>query len=214
LGKNANHSDWVTEVKYAQVDPDVLKRINTIEKPLNDTDKDGVVDYLDLQNNTPSGITVDTKRQYIDTNKNRTPDELEPEKIQQIKDQNLATAIEQTENSAFKSLLNNGLVNVFYDVNKDEPNNESTNSIFGVISLMKKNPSINIKLVGYSDRTGIESKNQELSEQRVKKLFDFIVMSGIDSKRIKIIGQGVDNSISSNSKIALQLARRVSILLE
>jgi OOP family OmpA-OmpF porin len=181
---------------------------------LNDTDKDGVVDYLDLQNNTPSGITVDTKRQYIDTNKNRTPDELEPEKIQQIKDQNLATAIEQTENSAFKSLLNNGLVNVFYDVNKDEPNNESTNSIFGVISLMKKNPSINIKLVGYSDRTGIESKNQELSEQRVKKLFDFIVMSGIDSKRIKIIGQGVDNSISSNSKIALQLARRVSILLE
>jgi OOP family OmpA-OmpF porin len=214
LGKNTNHSDWVTEVKYAQVDPEILKRLSLLESLVVDTDKDGVADNNDLQNNTPNGVVVDSKGQFIDTDNNGTPDEFEKEKIQQIKDQNLATAIEQTENNAVKSLLNNGLVNVFYDVNNDEPNNASTNSIFGVISLMKKNPSINIKLVGYSDRTGIESKNQELSEQRVKKLFDFIVMSGIDSKRIKISGQGVDNSISSDSKTALQLARRVSILME
>ena len=214
LGKNANHSDWVTEVKYAQVDSEILKRLSLLESLVVDTDKDGVADNNDLQNNTPNGVMVDSKGQFIDTDNNGTPDEFEKEKIQQIKDQNLATAIEQTENNAVKSLLNNGLVNVFYDVNNDEPNNASTNSIFGVISLMKKNPLINIKLVGYSDRTGIESKNQELSEQRVKKLFDFIVMSGIDSKRIKISGQGVDNSISSDSKTALQLARRVSILME
>jgi OOP family OmpA-OmpF porin len=214
LGKNSNHSDWVTELKYAQVEPELLNRINTLEALLYDTDKDGVADYLDLQNNTPSGMIVDSKGQFIDTNTNGTPDELEPEKIKQIKDQDLVAAIEQSERNTVKSLLNNGLVNVFYDVNKDEPNYASTNSVFVVISLMKKNPSMNIKLVGYSDRTGIESKNQELSEKRVKKLFDFIVMSGIDPARIKIIGQGVDNSISSDSKTALQLARRVSILME
>ena len=78
---------------------------------------------------------------------------------------------------------------------------------------MKKNPSVNVKLVGYSDKTGSEKINQYLSEQRVKNLYDFLVLSGISESRLKVIGQGVDNSISSDSKTAFQLARRVSILL-
>ena len=110
--------------------------------------------------------------------------------------------------------MNNGLVNIFYDINKDEPNNASTNSIYGIISLLKNNPSMTIKLTGYSDRTGSESTNKYLSERRVKKIYDVILLGGISPERIKIIGEGVDNSILSNSKTALQLARRVSVIIE
>jgi OOP family OmpA-OmpF porin len=214
LGKNEKHSDWVIVEKTTQVETELLKRISTLEALLVDTDKDGVADVKDLQNNTPSGLNVDAKGQFIDTDNNGTPDELEVEKIQEIKAQNLAAASEQSENNTFKSLLNNGLVNIFYDINKDEPNNASTNSIYGIISLLRNNPSYKIKLTGYSDRTGSEIVNKNLSERRVKKIYDIILLGGIAPERIKIIGEGVDNSISSNSKTALQLARRVSILMD
>ena len=214
LGKNEKHSDWVIVEKTTKVKTELLNRISTLEALLVDTDKDGVADVKDLQNNTPSGLNVNARGQFIDTDNNGTPDELEVEKIQEIKAQNLAAVIEQSENNTFKLLLKNGLVNIFYDINKDEPNNASTNSIYGIISLLRNNPSYKIKLTGYSDRTGSESANKNLSERRVKKIYDIILLGGIAPERIKIIGEGVDNSISSNSKTALQLARRVSVVIE
>ena len=222
LGKKENHSDWFIPKIIAEVDPETNKRLDEIETLMNDTDKDGVLDYLDVQNNTPSGVVVDSRGRYIDTNRNGTPDEFEPKVIEDFKIQNLVQAIGKTGNSeknenyesdAFKSMLENGLVNMFYDSNKVEPNRGSTNSLYGIISLLKKNPTVNVKLVGYSDKNGSEKANQNLSEQRVKKLYDLLVLSGISKSRLQILGQGVDNSIPSNSKTAFQLARRVSILL-
>lgn len=213
LGKKENHSDWFIPKIIAEVDPETNKRLDEIETLMNDTDKDGVLDYLDVQNNTPAGVVVDSRGRYIDTNRNGTPDEFEPKIIEDFKIQNLVQATEKAESDAFKSMLENGLVNMFYDSNKVEPNRGSTNSLYGVISLLKKNPTVNVKLVGYSDKNGSEKANQNLSEQRVKKLYDLLVLSGISKSRLQILGQGVDNSIPSNSKTAFQLARRVSILL-
>jgi OOP family OmpA-OmpF porin len=213
LGKNEKHTDWFIPKIVVPVNPEVTNRLDKIEALLNDTDKDGVVDYLDVQNNTPNGVIVDTKGRFMDTNGNGTPDELEPKVIEDIKVQKLAEAMLQSENNAFKSMLDNGLVNVFYDVNQVEPNRSSANSIYGIISLLKKNPTINVRLVGYSDKRGSEKANLNLSERRVKKLYDLLILSGISEARLKIIGQGVDNSIPSNSKTAFQLARRVSVLL-
>lgn len=214
LGKNQKHSDWFVPKIIPEVDPEVNRRLDEIETLMNDTDKDGVVDYLDMQNNTPSGVIVDAKGRYIDTNRNGTPDEFEPNTIEDIKVQRLAQATQQSDNSAFKSLLENGLVNVFYDVNQDNPNKGSTNSVYGIISLLKKNPTVNVKLLGYSDKTGNEKENQKLSERRVKKLYNLLVLSGISESRLKIIGQGEDNSIPSNSDVAYEMARRVSVILD
>ena len=213
IGKNKKHSDWYLSKNVYDIDPKVSNRLDEIEKLMNDTDRDGVVDHLDLQNNTPGGLAVDLKGRYIDVNRNGTPDEFELEIIENDKIESKAQATQQSNNDAFKSLLENGLVNVFYDVNKVEPNIGSTNSVYGIISLLKKYPSINVKLVGYTDKSGSQKINQNLSEQRVKNLYNLFVLSGISKSRLQIIGQGVDNSIPSNSKTVFQLARRVSILL-
>ena len=214
LGKNQKHSDWFIPKIIPEVDPEVNRRLDEIETLMNDSDKDGVVDYLDMQNNTPSGVIVDSKVRYIDTNRNGTPDEFEPNTIEDIKVQRLAQATQQSDNNAFKSLLENGLVNVFYDVNQDNPNKGSTNSVYGIISLLKRNLTVNVKLLGYSDKTGSEKANQNLSERRVKKLYDLLILSGISESRLKIIGQGVDSSILSNSEVSYELARRVSVILD
>lgn len=214
LGKNKKHSDWFVPKTIAEVDSEVNRRLDEIETLMNDTDKDGVVDYLDIQNNTPNGIIVDTKGRFLDTNKNGTPDELESKLIESNKIQKLEEEMKQLEYNTLKAMLGNGLVNVFYDVNESEPNRSSANSIFGLISLLKKNLSVNIRLEGFSDKRGSEKANLNLSERRVKNLYNLLILNGISEKRIKIIGQGEDNTINSNSKTALQLARRVSVLLD
>ena len=61
--------DFTDETKY--------NRINDLETLMNDTDKDGVPDYLDVENNSITGVAVDTKGRMIDVNKNGVPDELE-----------------------------------------------------------------------------------------------------------------------------------------
>jgi len=214
LGKNKKHSDWFVPKAIAEVDPEVNRRLDEIETLMNDTDKDGVLDYLDAQNNTPNGVIVDTKGRFLDTNKNGTPDEFEPKLIENNKIQKMEEAIQQLEYNTLKSMLENRLINVFYDVNEAEPNRSSANSIYGLISLLKRNKNVNIRLEGFSDNSGSEKANLNLSERRVKNLYNLLLLGGISENRIKIIGNGEDNSINSNSKTALQLARRVSVLLD
>lgn len=214
LGKNKKHYDWFVPKAIAGVDPDVNSRLDEIETLMNDTDKDGVLDYVDFQNNTPSGVVVDSRGRYIDKNRNGTPDEFESKVIEDFENQNSEIQEQQSEANAFKSMLENGLINVFYDVNEAEPNRSSANSIYGLISLLKRNKNVNIRLEGFSDNSGSEKANLNLSERRVKNLYNLLLLAGISETRIKIIGNGEDNTINSNSKTALQLARRVSVLLD
>lgn len=56
---------------------ELKNRIGDFEISMNDTDKDGVPDYLDVEPNSVSGSMVDTKGRMIDLNKNNVPDDVE-----------------------------------------------------------------------------------------------------------------------------------------
>lgn len=211
LGKNERHSDWfLPEISSENISNDIRK-LDKIENQLNNVEKAVIADNLDTKIN-PKSIE-DAKESDSNANKNTTQNQLETKVKEDNEIQKIVEIVEKSESLPFKYLLDIGLLNVFYDVNQDEPNSSSTNSVFGIISLLKKNPNVNVKLLGYADRIGTEQSNKELSERRAKKLFDLLVLSGISDSRLKIIGIGEDTSIPSNSKTALELARRVSVLL-
>ena len=76
--RKKRHTDWYWEnVDTKKEYNDLLARIEDLETMLNDTDRDGVADYLDVENNTLNGVAVDTKGRAIDLNNNGVPDELE-----------------------------------------------------------------------------------------------------------------------------------------
>lgn len=188
LGKNNQHIDWVVPKNSPEGITDAALKLDSIQAPTKiNVEKTTLADQKDSQS-TPNSI--------VESNGNESK------------------GVEKLDNFSINTLIENGLLNVFYEVNQDEPNINSTNSVFGIISLLKKNPTVNVKLVGYADRTGTEKVNNDLSKRRAKKLFDLLVLSGISESRLKIIGMGVDSSIPSNSKIALELARRVSVMLD
>jgi len=208
LGKKEKHADWfIPEVD--KNDDDTEKRLADLEKNLQDTDRDGVVDGLDVQNNTPAGVAVDSKGRFIDLNKNGIPDELE------AKDgKDGATSAIVSKEDAIKVLIEKGYVNVFYDINQDTPNSGSTNNVYYIIKFLRAYPDAKVTLKGFADVRGNEKSNKDLSQRRAERLYDIIRASNIDAGRIKISGEGVDTDYPTDTKIGLDLARRVSIILE
>lgn len=214
FGKSEKHADWYGSVIVATPDPELNKRLDAMEELMNDTDRDGVVDHLDVENNTPTGVAVDSKGRFVDENKNGTPDELEPKVAKDGKDGMAVVSQSASQTDATKVLIEKGLVNVFFDVNKDVPNSGSMNSIYYIIKFLKANPEIKATLTGYTDVNGDESKNISLSQRRAQNLYDVIIANGINANRVSILGNGVDKDYTTASTTGLSLARRVSITLE
>ena len=83
-----------------------------------------------------------------------------------------------------------------------------------MVQFLSQNPNAKAKLVGYADPRGDNSENLDLSKRRAKSVYDILVKSGINTSRISIEGHGVDTTYPSDSKVGLDLARRVSIILD
>lgn len=209
FGKKEKHADWYVSVVEAAQELEVTKRLDAIDALMNDTDRDGIVDHLDTENNTPNGVAVDTKGRFIDINKNGTPDELEPKGIDG-KDGSNSVA----QSDAIKALVEKGFVNVFFDINKDEPNTGSMNNVYYIIKFLKAYPKTKATLSGYTDLNGSEASNINLSQRRAQNLYNVIIANGVDASRVSILGNGVDKDLTDASAVGLSLARRVSITLE
>lgn len=209
LGGKDVHADWYIENSKAAEDTDARNRLDELEAKLNDTDRDGIPDFLDAENNTPSGVAVDSKGRFIDKNKNNVPDEMEGsrESYFNTSDKTIAGA---NDKEVVKNLLASGMYTVFYDPSKDVPNSGSTNSVYQLVNYFRANPSLKIKLTGYADVTGDPKANQQLSERRAAKLRDFFIDSGIEAGRIEVAASGADNSFASQG-LGYRVARRVTV---
>jgi len=216
--KEKKHADWyIPKGPIAQGDPESKKRLDAIESQLADTDRDGVPDYLDSENNTIAGVAVDTKGRAIDTNKNGIPDEMErktPGRVDQQFEgsdkQGAAYNASHANANALTELVENGSINIFFDLNSATANSGSTNNVYMILQYLKDHPESRIQLTGYADHRGDEALNKELSQRRATNLKQLYVAQGIAASRIAIVGQGVDTTYPA-TQTGMDLARRVSV---
>jgi outer membrane protein OmpA-like peptidoglycan-associated protein len=72
-----------------------------------------------------------------------------------------------------------------------------------------------IIISGHTDDAGEADYNQQLSERRARAVSRFLIRSGVDAKRIVILGYGESQAIADNTTPSGQAAnRRIEILLE
>ena len=64
---------------------------------------------------------------------------------------------------------------------------------------MKENPTVRIRLSGHTDIVGNHDYNVQLSLNRAKAAYDYLVARGIDDKRMEYKGYGPDVPIASNA---------------
>ncbi|WP_019037071.1 OmpA family protein [Psychroflexus tropicus] len=218
LGKHDKHADWVDNSPkklFGDRVQELEEQLAKVQRDLQDTDKDGVADYLDREPNTTSGVAVNTKGESIDMNKNGIPDELESslEKMYVTKEYASETYFAGGVEGV-KPDANDNLINVYFRFDSTQPEYYSLDAINQIVKYMRAHPEAEAVLTGYADQIGNTEYNNTLSENRAKKVYDIVIASGIEESRLSYRGGGVDSSVDKNSEEARQIVRRVSFELK
>lgn len=209
LGKHQEHADWFVDEKSDELEA-IEKRLADMETMMNDTDKDGVPDYLDSEPNTITGVAVDSKGRTIDRNGNGVPDELES----YIESKTGGANGTSGSGADLADMINGGYVNVYFDFNKDQPNTQSVSGINFLIRYLKQNPTVSADVIGYADEIGDSAYNRDLSNRRAKNVRQILIDAGIEGSRLNIVGNGEDNTVNKDNKYARQVVRRVTFQLK
>ncbi|AWI27170.1 OmpA family protein [Flavobacterium pallidum] len=215
LGSHEEHADWYVESSVKDEEVDALKkRVDDLETMLNDTDKDGVPDYLDAEPNSLTGVAVDSKGRTVDTNGNGIPDELESymDKTYGAGNTNNNTNINNTpnNNALVKALINDGYVTTYFDFNKSTPTNVSTEGIDFILTYLRNNPTATVDIIGHADEIGRTPYNDKLSQARANNVKNTLIKAKIDPSRLNVVPAGEDASVDKESAGARKLVRRVT----
>ena len=104
--------------------------------------------------------------------------------------------------------------NVFFDFDVFLLDTVGKETILELFNYLKKNPGIDIKIIGHTDNQGSINYNKNLSINRAKYISDYLVKLGLDKERINFTGLGSTKPISNNdTEIGRQKNRRVEFIL-
>jgi outer membrane protein OmpA-like peptidoglycan-associated protein len=88
---------------------------------------------------------------------------------------------------------------VFFDSNEAILKPESFPSLDTLAVFLNEEQKYFISIVGYTDNSGDEQKNQKLSEARAKAVADYLISKGISPFRVGSGGKGSADPVSDNS---------------
>jgi outer membrane protein OmpA-like peptidoglycan-associated protein len=101
---------------------------------------------------------------------------------------------------------------LLFDVNSAIIKPGAIDGLTQVADVLIRYPETTIVVKGYTDTTGTEAYNQELSERRAKSVGNFMIGKGVDAGRVTAIGFGEQFPIASNdSEAGRQQNRRVEL---
>jgi outer membrane protein OmpA-like peptidoglycan-associated protein/Tol biopolymer transport system component len=91
------------------------------------------------------------------------------------------------------------LANVFFDLNKATLRKESFVELDKLVSFLQTNATLRIELGGHTDSRG--NNNDELSLNRAKAVYDYVVSKGIEAKRLEYKGYGSRQPVYTDEQI-------------
>jgi OOP family OmpA-OmpF porin len=208
LGKNVQHADWYVESKNEEW----KKKVSDLEKLMNDSDKDGVPDYLDTEPNTLAGVAVNTKGIAIDKNNNGVPDEIESYMAKTYGDgkETGKEAAYVANNELVKNFINEGYISVHFDFDKSVPTNVSTAGIDFILNYLRTNPTASVEIIGHADELGKSTYNNKLSTDRSTNVKNVLIKAKVAESRLNVVPAGEDASVEKDSELARKLVRRVT----
>lgn len=208
FGSEKIHGDYaVLRDKTLQELQALEERVAKIETDLVDSDMDGVPDYLDAEPNSIAGVAVDSRGRMIDLNNNGVPDELE-----RYLERTYATkeSVSTDDKQMIRDLINDGYVAAYFDFNRSQPTNASTEGIDFILTYLRNNPEVTVEIYGNADEIGRTAYNDELAKKRAQNVYDILKKAGIAESRMKVIGRGEDKSVDPSSEGARRLVRKVT----
>lgn len=106
------------------------------------------------------------------------------------------------------------LGDVLFDLNKADLKSSGEQTIGRLAQFMREYEDRRVRVEGYTDSTGNDGYNQELSERRAQSVRDALVSQGIERRRVETNGYGEQYPVASNDTSAgRQQNRRVEIVI-
>ncbi len=158
-----------------------------------DTDGDGVEDADDKCKYTQIGAKVDKQGCTI------VEPIVIPEEVVYIKEPRaiVNTPVVQKKPKV-KPKKNRRNLEINFESNSAVIMSDSKLKIKRFANYLKKNPKATVTIEGYTDNSGIRSKNLALSKKRAKAVASLLVKYGVKASKIKAVGKGDLNPIADN----------------
>jgi outer membrane protein OmpA-like peptidoglycan-associated protein len=86
-----------------------------------------------------------------------------------------------------------------FDYNSAKLKKQSIPALEKLYAFLEANPRLKGEIEGHTDDIGTDQRNQALSQQRAKSVYDYLVERGIDANRLKYAGYGESKSIATNT---------------
>lgn len=90
------------------------------------------------------------------------------------------------------------LENVFFEFDAYELQQRSYPELDKVVEFLEANPGVMARLEGHTDNQGKDDYNKELSRNRAKTVYQYLIDQGIDERRLDYKGYGADQPIATN----------------
>jgi len=101
-----------------------------------------------------------------------------------------------------------------FDVDSAQLKPGSYDEISRVAQVLVQYPQTNIQIAGYTDSTGSEAYNQQLSERRAQVVKNALAGQGVNPARMTVIGYGESKPVAGNdTEAGRQMNRRVEITI-
>jgi outer membrane protein OmpA-like peptidoglycan-associated protein len=74
--------------------------------------------------------------------------------------------------------------------------------MYAIAQILRAYPHSEVQLIGHTDNVGTPAQNLKLSQERVDRMAQLLVRSGIQQHRITAIGHGMRDPIADNGTVA------------
>lgn len=106
------------------------------------------------------------------------------------------------------------LGDVLFDVDKSELKPSGVRDVQKLASFLNDNPERQLVVEGYTDSTGADSYNQQLSQRRAESVLRALTRAGVDSRRVQVVGYGEQYPVASNDSASSRAQnRRVEVTI-
>jgi OOP family OmpA-OmpF porin len=165
--------------------------------PVGDSDGDGVKDNRDDCPNTPPRVEVDErgcpKAAPMPPTK-RTPTDRDGDGVVDGKDKCPDTPMGAAVDARGCWIVKG----VKFDYDKSNIKPMYNSNLDNIVTILKKNPGLMIRIEGHTDNKGSMNYNMRLSLERAKSVRDYLVKKGIEKKRLSVSGFGFSRPVKPN----------------
>lgn len=104
--------------------------------------------------------------------------------------------------------------NLLFDTNSADMKGSAQDSLGRIGGILKKYPDDRVVVVGYTDSTGSETYNQELSERRARAVRLALINQGMPAASVEAVGQGESSPVAPNDTASGRARnRRVELII-